>query len=113
MCLLQELADADLVHDVGAEFLTILSLNLRAQRAVARGELLHDGLNMGALVSGRGGIGQGLLIDLGGEHGPCPVLLISNPHYAIWEGVRGGVIQLLQQVLELCSQKGLGNCLSI
>ena len=95
MCLLQELADTDLVHDVGAEFLTILSLNLRAQCAVARGELLHYGLNMGPLVSGRGGIGQGFLIDLGGEHRPCPVLLIRNSHDAVWEGVRRCVIQLL------------------
>jgi hypothetical protein len=30
ICLLQELADADLIHDVGTELLPILGLNLRA-----------------------------------------------------------------------------------
>lgn len=115
MCLLQELADADLVHDVGAELLTILSLNLRAECAVPRGEFLHNRLNMRTLASGRGceGVGQGLLVDLGGEHRPRPVLLVSDPHDAVWEGIRGGVIQLLQQVLQVCGQKRFGNCLPI
>ena len=70
---------------------------------------------MRTLASGRGceGVGQGLLVDLGGEHGPCPVLLVSYPHNAVWEGIRGGVIQLLQQVLQVCGQKRFGNGLPI
>ncbi len=82
--LLQEFADVDLIHDVGAELLPELSLDLRAQCAVSRGELLHHGLNMRTpLVSGRSGIGHCLLVDLGGEHGSCSVLLIRNPHNAV------------------------------
>jgi hypothetical protein len=70
---------------------------------------------MRTLASGRGceGVGQGLLVDLGGEHRPRPVLLVSDPHDAVWEGIRGGVIQLLQQVLQVCGQKRFGNCLPI
>jgi hypothetical protein len=68
---------------------------------------------MRTLARGRGceGVGQGLLVDLGGEHGPCPVLLVGYSHDAIWEGIRGGVIQLLQQVLQVCGQKRFSNCL--
>lgn len=70
---------------------------------------------MRALVSGQGceRVGHGILIDLGREHGPCPILLISDPHDAIWEGIGGDVIQFLQQVLQVCSKERFGNCLSM
>ena len=111
--LLQELADASLIHDVCAELLPELRLDLRAQSAVPRGELLHQGLNMRAsLVSGGRGGHLSLLVDFGGKHGPCPVLLIRDPHDALRESIRGSVIQILQQILQFCSQNRFGNCLS-